>query len=226
LFAFLSQQKRLELVEKHYDKTLNDFERAKRTLNNLDEQFQLYGGYDGKRLTKIKCSCRKKSNSSMIYYRIDENDETIDAVEQRKLIQTNDNIAKICTKLTIRLHQIQRQMEIQRATMDGKEKPKLKMPKDEKQQKDGRKGKGKDIIADFCLMELSQMHIGGEIQSDTNENISASSLPTETLPQFQQNLYNYLTVRDFFKKLILYNYQFNLSHHPLLDPPTFVAFNR
>jgi hypothetical protein len=73
-------------------------------------------------------------------------------------------------------------------------------------------------------MELSQMHIGGETQSDTNENISASSLPTETLPQFQQNLYNYLTVSEGFIQKI--DYITNSSHHPLLDPPTFVAFNR
>jgi hypothetical protein len=34
------KQKRIELVEENYEKTMNQFEQAKRALNNLDEQIQ------------------------------------------------------------------------------------------------------------------------------------------------------------------------------------------
>ena len=114
-------------------------------------------------------------------------EEVIDPLEQRKLIQTNDNIAKMCTKLAVRLQQIQRQMEVQkasgtRATIDNAPRAKP-VPIVSTSSKD-------NDIADFCVLELGQLDIeesGSKMAFDANTAAAGGS-------EFQRDLYNCLTV--------------------------------
>jgi hypothetical protein len=108
----------------------------------------------------------------------------IDPLEQRKLIQTNENIAKMCTKMNARLQQIQREME-----NNNKKGGQIEMTK--KQSKMEQKG---NSAADYCLLEIGQLNIGTggtstqQIPAEMEENIG---------PKFQQNLHNYLMVFNF-----------------------------
>uniref|UniRef100_A0A915MFB6 PDZ domain-containing protein n=1 Tax=Meloidogyne javanica TaxID=6303 RepID=A0A915MFB6_MELJA len=93
------QQKRLELLEDHYEKSLNDFERAKNDLDVLDKHLEFNGNL-----------LQSFSSSSSLQT------DVLTPLEQHQLIRTNDNISKMCTKLETRIRQIRTQQELH----DGK----------------------------------------------------------------------------------------------------------
>ncbi|KAL7076866.1 hypothetical protein ACQ4LE_003691 [Meloidogyne hapla] len=157
-------QKRLELLEDHYEKSLNDFERAKNDLDNLDKHLEFSG------------NLLQSSSSSL-------QNDVLTPLEQHQLIRTNDNISKMCTKLETRIRQIRTQIELQESKKlnkkTDKEIPSLKNSED---------------VASFCVLKLEQLNIyenknDGKVKVDNNNSANFR----QNLFNYMTNLNQYKT---------------------------------
>nr|CAD2188480.1 unnamed protein product [Meloidogyne enterolobii] len=126
-------QKRLELLENHYEKSLSDFGRAKNDLDILDKHLEFNG------------NLLQSSSSSL-------QTDVLTPLEQHQLIRTNDNISKMCTKLETRIRQIRTQQELQELKKINKKSAKAGTSK-------LFPSKNSEDVASFCVLKLEQLNI-------------------------------------------------------------------
>uniref|UniRef100_A0A915M6Q6 Uncharacterized protein n=1 Tax=Meloidogyne javanica TaxID=6303 RepID=A0A915M6Q6_MELJA len=163
-------QKRLELLEDHYEKSLSDFGRAKNDLDVLDKHLEFNGNL-----------LQSFSSSSSLQT------DVLTPLEQHQLIRTNDNISKMCTKLETRIRQIRTQQELQESKKLNKKSEKALTSK-------LFSSKNSEDVASFCVLKLEQLNIfedgkEGKVKMERDYNLA----------NFRQNLFNYMENHNLYK---------------------------
>ncbi|CAK5089202.1 unnamed protein product [Meloidogyne enterolobii] len=144
-------QKRLELLENHYEKSLSDFGRAKNDLDILDKHLE----FNGNLLQSLSSSLQT---------------DVLTPLEQHQLIRTNDNISKMCAKLETRIRQIRTQQELQESKKLNKKSEKAGTSK-------LFSSKNSEDVAFFCVLKLEQLNIfedgkEGKVKMQSDNNLA------------------------------------------------------